>query len=123
MRVPVPAARRDRFGQHTESGSTTRGGCWKRSRAGRHDRQSGAVRSFFETGQISFAPERTKAHEESKTRLDRLGVKTEFLTHADLVRRYPQVNPEGINLGIYTPSTGVLKAREGCQAVADAFQK
>jgi sarcosine oxidase len=78
---------------------------------------------FFETGQISFAPEWTKGLKDSQTALDRVGVKTEVLTQADLVRRYPQVNAEGLSIGIYTPSTGVLKAREGCQAVADAFQK
>jgi glycine/D-amino acid oxidase-like deaminating enzyme len=78
---------------------------------------------FFETGQISLVPEWTKGLKESQAVLDRVGVKTEVLTRADLGRRYPQVNLEGINLGIYTPGTGVLKAREGCQAVADTFQK
>ena len=77
---------------------------------------------FFETGQIQLAREWTTDLKESKTVLDRVGVETDILTHADLVRRFPQVNAEGINLGLYTPSTGVLKAREGCQAVADAFQ-
>ena len=78
---------------------------------------------FFETGQIQLAPEWTTSLKETQTVLDRVGVETQVLTHADVVRRFPQVNAEGINLGVYTPGTGVLKAREGCQAVADAFQK
>ncbi len=78
---------------------------------------------FFETGQIQLAQEWTTSLKETQTVLDRVGVETQVLTHADVVRRFPQVNAEGINLGVYTPGTGVLKAREGCQAVADAFQK
>jgi sarcosine oxidase len=78
---------------------------------------------FFETGQIQLAQEWTTNLKETQTVLDRVGVETQILTHADVVRRFPQVNAEGINLGVYTPGTGVLKAREGCQAVADAFQK
>lgn len=78
---------------------------------------------FFETGQVSFVPELTPALRETQAILDRLKVKTEVLGREELVRRFPQVNAEGMNYGIYTPGTGVLKAREGCQAVADAFQK
>ena len=78
---------------------------------------------FFETGQIALAQEWTKNLKETQTVLGRVGVETHVLTHADVVRRFPQVNAEGINLGVYTPGTGVLKAREGCQAVADAFQR
>lgn len=78
---------------------------------------------FFETGQIQLAEGWTTSLKETQTVLDRVGVETQVLTHADVVRRFPQVNADGINLGVYTPGTGVLKAREGCQAVADAFQK
>jgi sarcosine oxidase len=78
---------------------------------------------FFETGQIQLAQEWTTSLKETQTVLDRVGVATQVLTRDDVVRRFPQVNAEGINLGVFTPGTGVLKAREGCQAVADAFQK
>jgi sarcosine oxidase len=78
---------------------------------------------FFETGQITLAAEWSKGLKDQQTVLDRVGVETQVLTRADVLRRFPQVNAEGIELGIYTPGTGVLKAREGCQAVADAFQK
>ncbi len=78
---------------------------------------------FFETGQVSFGPELTPALKETQAILDRLEVKTEVLGREELVRRFPQVNAVGMNYGIFTPGTGVLKAREGCQAVADAFQK
>jgi glycine/D-amino acid oxidase-like deaminating enzyme len=33
------------------------------------------------------------------------------------------MNPEGVGVALFEPTTGVLKAREGCIAVAEAFQK
>ena len=78
---------------------------------------------FIETGQILLVPDWTTNLKDTKTVLDRVGVEAQVLTRADVVRRFPQVNAEGIGLGLHIPSTGVLKAREGCQAVADAFQK
>ena len=123
MRAPVPVARRGRFEPDTAIRRYyTRWvvdafARWKK-------RQAEWGRTlFFETGQIALAQEWTKNLKETQTVLDRVGVETHVLTHADVVRRFPQVNAEGINLGVYTPGTGVLKAREGCQAVADAFQR
>jgi sarcosine oxidase len=55
--------------------------------------------------------------------LDRQGVPNEVLSPADLQRRYPQMSPEGVGVALFEPTTGVLKAREGCIAVAEAFQK
>lgn len=53
---------------------------------------------------------------------DKLGVAYDVLTHDELVRRYPQMNFDHIDFAMFTPSTGVLKAREGCVAVAQAFE-
>jgi glycine/D-amino acid oxidase-like deaminating enzyme len=78
---------------------------------------------FFRTGQLSMAPEWTPELTETKKTFDRLGVKYESLGRDDLRRRYPQMNMRDIELAMYTPSTGVLKAREGCVAVAQAFEK
>ena len=60
---------------------------------------------------------------DTKAVLDKEGVPNEMLTHDDLVRRYPQMSLEGIGFGFFEPTTGVLKAREGCLAVAEAFQR
>src|SRR5262249_50379908 len=78
---------------------------------------------FFRTGQLSLAREWTKELTDTRTTFDRLGVKYEVIKRDDLVRRYPQMNMEGVEFALYTPSTGVLKAREGCVAVAQAFEK
>ena len=78
---------------------------------------------FFETGQLSLARGWTKELTDTRKVFDQLRVKYELLEHDELVRQYPQMNFESIDFAMYTPSTGVLKAREGCVAVAQAFEK
>lgn len=77
---------------------------------------------FFQTGQITLLGEWTRYFQSSKTVLDRLGVDNEVIERAELVKRFPQFNYDGVALGFYVPSTGILKCREGCLAVAEAFQ-
>ena len=43
------------------------------------------------------------------------------LSSAELKKRWPQVNFEGILWGIYEPECGYLDARSSCQAVVDTF--
>jgi glycine/D-amino acid oxidase-like deaminating enzyme len=78
---------------------------------------------FFRTGQLSLAREWTKELTDTRKVFDRLGVKYDIVKHDDLVRKYPQMNMQSVDFAMYTPSTGVLKAREGCVAVAQAFEK
>ena len=80
-------------------------------------------RLFFRTGQLSLAHDWTKELTDTRKVFDKLGVKYEIVKHDDLVRQYPQMNTQSVDFGMYTPSTGVLKAREGCVAVAQAFEK
>jgi len=78
-------------------------------------------RLLFGTGQVTFSPFWTPELEATKTVLDRLGVANEMIQRDELLRRYPQFNLDGIEVGHVVPSTGVLKAREACLAVAEAF--
>jgi sarcosine oxidase len=78
---------------------------------------------FFRTGQLSLAREWTKELTSTRNTFDKLHVKYEVIERSDLVRRYPQMNMHDVEFAMYTPSTGVLKAREGCVAVAHAFEK
>ena len=80
-------------------------------------------RLFFETGRLLLAPEWNHGLETTKVALDKYKVPNERLTPDDLRRRYPQMNAEGVGVALFEPTTGVLKAREGCMAVAEAFQK
>src|SRR5947209_2132127 len=78
---------------------------------------------FFRTGQLTLAREWSKELTDTRNVFDRLGVRYEIVNPDDLVRQYPQMNMQSVAFGMYTPSTGVLKAREGCVAVAQAFEK
>jgi sarcosine oxidase len=78
---------------------------------------------LFQTGQLTLTREWTKDLTDTRKVFDKLGVKYELIQHDDLARRYPQISTDNIDFGMYVPSTGVLKAREGCVAVAQAFEK
>ena len=78
---------------------------------------------FFRTGQLSLAPEWTTELTDTRKVFDRLGVKYDIVKPDDLARQYPQMNMNNVGVAMSTPSTGVLKAREGCLAVAQAFEK
>jgi len=80
-------------------------------------------RLLYETGRLLLAPEWDQSLKVTKTVLDKYRVPNEVLSHDELRRRYPQMNPEGVEVALFEPTTGVLKAREGCIAVAEAFQK
>lgn len=78
---------------------------------------------FFQTGQITLAPRWTRELRNTKEVFDKLGVENEVIPPDDLPRRYPQFDHQGVEFGFFVPSTGVLRCRAGCQAVADAFLK
>jgi len=80
-------------------------------------------RLFYETGRLLLAPEWDESLKATKTVLDKYKVPNEVLSPDELKRRYPQMNPAGVGVALLEPTTGVLKAREGCMAVAEAFQK
>ena len=80
-------------------------------------------RLLFETGRLLLAPEWNHGLETTKAALDKYHVPNERLSQSELRRRYPQMNAEGVGVALFEPTTGVLKAREGCMAVAEAFQK
>ena len=80
-------------------------------------------RLFFQTGQLTLTREWTKELSDTRKVFDKVGVKYEVISHDDLQRQYPQINTRDVDFAMYTPTTGVLKAREGCVAVAQAFEK
>jgi sarcosine oxidase len=80
-------------------------------------------RLLYETGRLLLASEWNRSLETTKAALDKYRVPSEVLSHDELRRRYPQMNPEGVGVALFEPTTAVLKAREGCLAVAEAFQK
>src|SRR5258706_6413979 len=79
-------------------------------------------RLLYETGRLLLAPEWDESLKVTKAVLDKYRVPNEVLSHDEIRRRYPQMNPEGVGVALFEPTTGVLKAREGGIAVAEAFQ-
>ncbi len=49
------------------------------------------------------------------------GMMYEYIPHDDLKKRYPLINTDDLHHGWLDPFGGYLKARESCQAVAEAF--
>ena len=49
-------------------------------------------------------------------------MENERIESDELAYRYPQFNLDEATVGHWVPSTGVLKCREGCLAVAEAFK-
>ena len=129
----------DAYGPGNSRGSS--GGETRQIRAGYEDRelytrwvleafgrwqareQEWGRRLLFETGRLLLAPEWNDSLKVTKAVLDKYKVPNERLSHDEVRRRYPQMNAKGIGVALFEPTTGVLKAREGCMAVADAFQK
>jgi glycine/D-amino acid oxidase-like deaminating enzyme len=70
-----------------------------------------------------MAPDWDESLKVTKAVLDKYKVPNEVLNGDELRRRYPQMSPAGVGVALLEPTTGVLKAREGCLAVAEAFQK
>jgi glycine/D-amino acid oxidase-like deaminating enzyme len=88
------------------------------------DREAEWGQTFFlQTGQVQLATEWTTALKETRKTFDRLNIAYEILRHDDVVRRYPQFDASGVDFAVFTPSTGVLRARESCLAVARSFTK
>lgn len=78
---------------------------------------------LFNTGQITLAREWTRELTETRKVFDRLRIAYDVIKRDDLTRRYPQMNIRDMDFAMSAPGTGVLKAREGCVAVAQAFEK
>lgn len=78
---------------------------------------------FLRTGQVQLATEWTPALRQTRVVFDRLGVDYEMLTHDDVLRRFPQFDASDVEFAVFTSSTGVLRAREGCMAVAADFEQ
>lgn len=74
------------------------------------------------TGVLWMASERDDVFEGGSVGMLRSsGIKHRQLTAAQMKKRWPQINFEDIEWGIFEPECGYLEARASCQAVVDAF--
>lgn len=81
------------------------------------------VSLMMQTGRLQLAPDWTPGLRATQATLGKLGVAVEAITHDDLRKRYPQMNPEGVGIGLLEPGASVLRAKQAILAVAAAFKR
>jgi len=80
-------------------------------------------RLFHETGVLWLAGKDDSRVRHAAEVLARCGVAFEELSRKELEKRYPQIGLEGITKGLLELQSGVLMARRGVAAVAEAAQR
>jgi len=78
---------------------------------------------FLQTGRLVLSPEWTQWMAATKSVFEQEKIPCEVVQREELVRRYPQINFEGVGWALFEPTTGVLKARQACRAVAEALER
>ena len=78
---------------------------------------------MMETGRLQLAPDWTPGLRATQATLAKLGAKTEAMTPDEMRQRYPQMNPEGMGVGLLEPGACVLRAKQAILAVAAAFKR
>ncbi len=79
-------------------------------------------RFLHRTGVLWMAEERGDGFERGSVKMLRAAkIKFQELSAVQMKKRWPQINFEGIEWGIFEPECGYLDARSSCQAVVDAF--
>ncbi len=74
------------------------------------------------TGVLWMASGRDDAFERGSVKaLRAANIKFQELSAAQLKKRWPQINFEGIEWGIFEPECGYLDARASCQTIVEAF--
>lgn len=81
------------------------------------------VSPMMETGRLQLAPDWTPGLRATQATLTKLGRAVEAMTQDDLRKRYPQMNPEGMGVGLLEPGAAVLRAKQAILAVAAAVKR
>jgi monomeric sarcosine oxidase len=76
---------------------------------------------FHRTGVLFFFPRIEPFLEETMRVHRRLGLPTELLEAAEMRRRFPQIDFEGVAAGLYEPQFGALMARRAVQTLVAEF--
>ncbi len=75
------------------------------------------------TGRLQLAPDWTPSLKATQGTLSTLGVPFETLTDGEMRKRYPQMNPDGMGVGLLEPGAMVIRAKQAMLAVSQAFVK
>lgn len=77
---------------------------------------------FFNTGDLILRDSEEGFVTQVREVWDTTGVPYEVLTPDEVRYRWPQISIEGIEVALYEPGAGVVRARAACQRVAALFQ-
>ncbi len=78
---------------------------------------------FIPAGVLFFFPTEEPYVRDSIAAHRKLGLPTDVLTQAEMVRRFPMIDFEGISVGLYEPGFGALMARRAVLTLVDRFMK
>jgi len=77
---------------------------------------------FYTTGDLIFRKDWEPFMKDTRKNWDTVGVKYEVLEPNDVRSHYPVIDLQGINVILYEPQAGVVRARRSCERVAESFQ-
>jgi sarcosine oxidase len=81
------------------------------------------TRMFTTTGDLALRPSWDDFLTTTMATWDRTGVRYERVTDQEVRYRFPQIDPDGLSVGVYEPDAGVARSRFATLTVADQFQK
>jgi monomeric sarcosine oxidase len=76
---------------------------------------------FHPTGVLFFFQEEQPYATDTIAAHKAMGLPTQLLDRADMAKRFPQIDFDDIELGLYEPQLGVLMARRAVQTLVDRF--
>ena len=76
---------------------------------------------FIPAGVLFFFPREESYFRETVAAHRELGLPTAVLSRADMARRFPMIDFEGIEIGLLEPEFGALMARRAVQILVDRF--
>jgi glycine/D-amino acid oxidase-like deaminating enzyme len=78
---------------------------------------------FIPAGILFFFPTEEPYVRDSIAAHRKLGLATDVLTRAEMARRFPMIDFDGITVGLYEPGFGALMARRSVLTLVDRFVK
>jgi glycine/D-amino acid oxidase-like deaminating enzyme len=79
---------------------------------------------FFNTGDLILrADPEDRFIVNNRASWDKLRIPYEVLSIDEVRYRWPQMNLEGMNVALYEPRAGVVRARRSCEVVAESFRQ
>ena len=78
---------------------------------------------MVEAGRLELSPEWTPSLRATQAMLTRLGVPIEALTADEMRRRWPQLNVDGMGVGLLEPTAAILRAKQSIIAAGSAFTR